>query len=86
MAEDKNNKDSKWLYDQDELDLNKVASATDLTGLMQTPALSDEEVDSYNDIYTIPKKDSNPNHNERPLNKKGNVDPYDIALRKNGLL
>lgn len=78
MSDNIKDKDTKWLYDQDELDLNKVTSSTDCTGLMPTPALSDDEVDSYNEIYTIPKKDSNPKHNKRPEDVKSKVDPYQI--------
>lgn len=31
-----------------------TASATDCTGLMQTPADTEEEMESYSDIYIVP--------------------------------
>ncbi len=76
MANNENNKDLNWIYDHEELDLNKVTSATDCTGLMPTPSLSDEEAESYNDIYTIPEKDSNPKHNKREQDNINNSDPF----------
>ncbi|MDP4132884.1 MAG: hypothetical protein Q8882_02600 [Bacillota bacterium] len=33
---------------------NSVTSSTDCTGLIQTPAESEEELESYSEIYTLP--------------------------------
>ena len=52
----KNNKSSDYADDV----MNKidsVASATECTGLMPTPPENEEEAESYNDIYVIPKSD-----------------------------
>ncbi len=37
------------------LNPDTIASATECTGLIPTPPLSDDEVESYGDIYRIPK-------------------------------
>lgn len=37
------------------MDRDIVASATECTGLIPTPPLSEEEAESYSDIYDIPK-------------------------------
>lgn len=36
-------------------DINPVVSSMDCTGLMQTPPLSEDELDSYSEIYDMPK-------------------------------
>lgn len=38
--------------------LNPVASSTECTGLMPTPATEPSELDSYSDIYDIPLTES----------------------------
>ncbi len=51
------------LQDNDSFfDTDTVASSTECTGLIPAPPLSDEEAESYTDIYSIPK----------PENKKNN--------------
>lgn len=35
--------------------IDSVASATECTGLMYRPPENEEEAESYNDIYVIPK-------------------------------
>lgn len=52
-------KKTKWPYDEEddrELfdDLYAVASSTECTGLMPTPATSEPEANSYSQIYDIP--------------------------------
>ena len=41
-----------------------VVSATECTGLMPTPPLSDDEAEAYNEIYVVPKT---PNETEKAL-------------------
>jgi len=36
--------------------LPNVVSTMDCTGMIQTPPLTEEEVDNYGDIYTIPQQ------------------------------
>lgn len=44
--------------DEDTLfNLDTVASATECTGLMPTPPISEDEVESYTDLYSIPQPD-----------------------------
>ena len=38
--------------------LNAVASSTECTGLIPTPATDEAELDSYSDIYDVPLADS----------------------------
>ena len=46
-------------YAEDVLNkIDSVASATECTGLMPTPPENEEEADSYNDIYVIPKTEN----------------------------
>lgn len=48
---------------QDELfDGDNVASATECTGLIPTPPLSEEEAESYTEIYNIPQPKNNVNN------------------------
>lgn len=53
-------------YNDDEDDVQSsvdyVASMSECTGLIQTPPLSEDEAESYTELYTIPK----------PVNKKHN--------------
>lgn len=42
--------------------LDTVASATECTGLIPTPPLSESEAESYTDIYTIPKPENDQNN------------------------
>ena len=35
--------------------IDSVASATECTGLMPTPPETEEEAESYNEIYVVPK-------------------------------
>ena len=37
-------------------ELDTVASATECTGLIPTPPLSESEAEAYTDIYTIPTR------------------------------
>ncbi|RPF43342.1 hypothetical protein EDD70_2305 [Hydrogenoanaerobacterium saccharovorans] len=54
---DKNKKNIAPQSEQDDdfFDFDTIASATECTGLIPTPPLSDEEAESYTDIYSIPK-------------------------------
>ena len=36
-------------------DINPVASAMDCTGLIQTPPLSEDELEAYAELYDMPK-------------------------------
>lgn len=36
--------------------LPNVVSTMDCTGMIQTPPLTEEEVDNYGDIYTVPQQ------------------------------
>lgn len=70
-----NNKNKKYDYhehDFDFMEVNNVASATDCTGLIQTPAMSDAMAESYTDIYNIPKADpeDNPEGDNRKTKKR----------------
>ena len=42
-------------------DNSAVASSTECTGLLPTPAIDEEELDSYTDIYDVPLTNS-PRH------------------------
>ena len=44
-------------HEDDLIIFDKVASNTECTGLMPTPPQSEDEEESYSDIYTVPKKD-----------------------------
>ena len=44
-------KDKPFFDDLDNLDTTKAASATDCTGIIQTPPKDDFEYESYNDVY-----------------------------------
>lgn len=44
--------------------LNAVASSTECTGLIPTPATEEAELDSYSDIYDVPLADSPKNQFE----------------------
>ena len=46
--------DGRDLFD----DLFSVASATECTGLIQTPPVSDEEAEAYTEIYAIPQPEN----------------------------
>lgn len=52
--------DQKALFDH----INAVASSTECTGLIPTPATDQEELDSYTDIYDVPLTDSPKNQFE----------------------
>jgi hypothetical protein len=41
--------------DDSDYNLNYVASTGECTGLIPTPPLTDEEADSYTDLFHIPK-------------------------------
>ena len=44
-------------FEEDSLiDISGVASATECTGLIQIPPQNEEEAESYNEIYTMPKE------------------------------
>lgn len=44
--------------DEDTLfDLDTVASATECTGLVPTPPITENEAESYTDLYSIPQPD-----------------------------
>ena len=45
------------LFDQ----INFVASTSESTGLMPTPATSDAQIESYADIYDMPLSKTSPN-------------------------
>ena len=38
--------------------IDSVASATECTGLMPTPPENEEEAESYNEIYVVPKAEN----------------------------
>ena len=42
-------------FDDIIFDVDTVASATECTGLIPTPPISEEAADSYTELYTIPK-------------------------------
>lgn len=42
--------------------IDSVASATECTGLMYRPPESEEEAESYTDIYVVPKAENNIRH------------------------
>lgn len=43
-------------------DSDNVASATECTGLIPTPPISEEEAESYTEIYNIPQPEDKVNH------------------------
>lgn len=55
----KSNQEEDEIFDQ-YYDLSSVASATSYTGLTQTPPLSEEEAESYSEIWSYPKPESTP--------------------------
>lgn len=51
--------------------IENIASVTDCTGLITTPPVSQEEAESYTDLYEIPqpsleKYSQTPNRNKKP--------------------
>ena len=55
--------------DEDALGMGVVVSSTECTGLMPTPPLSEQDEQSYTDIYDIPQPGNN------PLNDKEKTKP-----------
>lgn len=51
-------------------ELDTVASATECTGLIPTPPLSESEAEAYTDIYTIPKPENSRNNGLQQIEKK----------------
>lgn len=49
-------KDNINFEDDSLIDISGVASATECTGLIQIPPQNEEEAESYNEIYTVPKE------------------------------
>ncbi len=56
-------KEKPFLHDTDNLDTTKAASATDCTGIIQTPPKDDYEYESYNDVYEFLSPDFSNEHN-----------------------
>ena len=54
-------------------ELDTVASATECTGLIPTPPLSESEAEAYTDIYTIPKPENSRNNGLQQMEKKPHV-------------
>ncbi len=50
------NKNNKSLDDRDFLNPNGIASATECTGLVQTPPPDDPCAEAYEEIYNIPEQ------------------------------
>ena len=58
-------------YDFDFLDEDmNVASTTECTGLIQIPPMSEDEAESYCEIYTIPEQVNNYEAVERPKGRE----------------
>ena len=73
MIENKKNSSNnqKELKDKDsfDYDITKTNSATDCTGLMPIPPLSEDELESYLDIYDMyPKVSPDETHNDKSIN------------------
>lgn len=51
-------------------DTNITASATECTGLIQTPPLTEDEAEAYTDLYAIPQPDSDNAEQPDKLKKK----------------
>lgn len=73
---DKNKTENKQLLQPEKaldedlfFDIDQVASATECTGLIPTPPLSEEEAESYTDIYTIPKPEKDEDHHLQSIKK-----------------
>lgn len=47
-----------YMDNEDDLDMLQVSSATDYTGLMPTPPLTDAEWESYQDLYAVEMADA----------------------------
>ena len=58
MTDKKAEKDTGKFVDEDFDNINSVVSTTDMTGLMQTPPESEAEMESFTEIYDIPKSGS----------------------------
>mgnify|MGYP000303690649 CR=1 FL=1 len=43
---------------EDDYSTLNITSATDCTGMIPTPPLTDEEVNGYADIYTVPQQNA----------------------------
>ncbi len=54
MKPDSKKLENKNIYSSDDTDLTAVASATECTGLMFAPPESEDEGESYADIYNVP--------------------------------
>ncbi len=50
-------------------DIDLVASATECTGLIPTPPLSEEEAESYTDIYAIPNPEKGKDKHLKTIEK-----------------
>lgn len=68
---------------EDYLNLDRVASSTDCTGLMPTPPLSEHEEGSYTDLNSIPKVENEVNNGlqtEKKADSEPAEDPVDSDL------
>ena len=55
MNDPKNKQMAPMDMEDDFFDYDTVASATECTGLIQTPPVSDEEAEAYTEIYAMPQ-------------------------------
>jgi hypothetical protein len=53
MKNDSNNKDRHNIDWENDYSPRNIASTTDCTGMMYKPPLTDEEVENYEDIYSV---------------------------------
>lgn len=58
----KNKKSCPSKAEDDFLDFDTVASATECTGLIPTPPASEAEAESYADMYAVPKPENKNNN------------------------
>ena len=73
---DKNNTENKQLLQPEQAldedlfyDIDLVASATECTGLIPTPPLSEGEAEAYTDIYAIPKPENDEDNHLQSIKK-----------------
>jgi len=56
MKNDSNSRDRHNINWENDYSPRNIASTTDCTGIMYKPPLTDEEVENYEDIYSVPQQ------------------------------
>ena len=70
MDDNKNKQMEPTDFEDDYFDYDNVACATECTGLIPTPPVSDEEAEAYTELYAIPQPANR--HPDGLQHKEGN--------------